>query len=180
MIELKSEQVQFMDDPRPRAKPAPEKWDVRFLDLAAVVATWSKEPNTRVGCVIVDDKRRVVATGYNGFPRGVKDTIERIEDREVKLAMTLHAEDNALLYAGRTVEGCTAYITHPPCSLCTAKLIQSGIKRVVHAKLVDASFIKRWGASLELGRKMAVEAKMALDEANYKAPRIEYVPLETK
>lgn|ERR1700752_1890992 len=181
MRELVPEEVTFIGDPRPRKLvDTSEKWDMRFLDIASVIATWSKEPNTRVGCVIVDDKRRIVATGYNGFPRGVKDAIERIEDRDVKLAMTLHAEDNALLYAGRTVEGCTAYITHPPCSLCAAKLIQSGIKRVVFAKLVDESFLKRWGSSLELGRKMAAEARMSLEEAEYLAPRIEYIPLVSK
>jgi len=144
-----------------------KKWDYRFLGLAAQIATWSKEPNTRVGCIIVNDKRRIIATGYNGFPRGVKDTMDRIEDREMKLAMTLHAEENALLFAGQAVEGCTAYVTHPPCSLCTAKLIQCGIKRIVHAKLIDESFRKRWGASLTLGRQLAAEAMVVMEESEY-------------
>lgn len=142
------------------------KWDHRFLDLASMVASWSKEPNTRVGCVIVDENRRIVSTGYNGFPRGVKDTLDRINDRDTKLALTLHAEENALLYAGANVDGCTAYVTHPPCSTCTAKLIQSGIKRVVHCKLTDSSFFTRWGSSMRLGREIAEETGMVIEESS--------------
>lgn len=145
------------------------KWQYRFLQMAALIGSWSKEPRTKVGCVIVDDKRRIVATGYNGFPRGVKDIDVIINDpanRDTKLAMTLHAEENALLVAGRGVEGCTAYITHPPCSLCMARLIQSGIKRVVYARLVDESFRVRWADSLKLSFTMAMQSGVELAESD--------------
>lgn len=149
------------------------KWDHRFLELAALIATWSKEPNTRVGCVIVGRNLQVVSTGFNGFPRGVKDSVERICDRETKLAMTLHAEDNALLSATRSLHGCTAYITHPPCSLCAAKLIQKGVKRVVYAKLTDRGFLTRWGKSMGLGQQMASEAKVQIQESDFVIPVVE-------
>lgn len=146
-----------------REAPDRNKWDRRFTEVASLVANWSKEPNTRVGCVLVDGQRRIIATGYNGFPRGVNDTVQRIQDRDVKLALTLHAEENALLFAGREAQGCTAYVTHPPCSLCTAKLIQAGVSRVVHLPLTDESFVARWGASLKLGQELAHEAGMVLE-----------------
>lgn len=107
----------------------PNKWDQRFLDMAALVASWSKDASTQVGAVIVDAKNRVVSVGYNGFPRGVEDVAL---DRDEKLRRTIHAEENALLFARSHVEGCTVYVTHHPCSKCAAKLIQSGIARVVY------------------------------------------------
>ena len=74
-----------------------DNWDKRFLDLAEHVAGWSKDPSTQVGCVIVNDKRVVVGLGYNGFPRGVEDTPERLNDRPTKYLMVQHAEVNAIL-----------------------------------------------------------------------------------
>jgi dCMP deaminase len=106
------------------------KWDARFLSLAEHVAQWSKDPSTKVGAVIVDDKRRVVGVGYNGFARGVKDTDERLQNRDVKYKLVVHAESNALDNAAYT-EGCTLYCTFFPCPQCAARIIQKGIRRVV-------------------------------------------------
>ena len=107
------------------------KWDKRFLELAEHVAQWSKDPRTKVGAVIVDDKKRVVSLGYNGFPRGVDDDDDRYEDRETKHLFVSHAERNALDNAPRSVEGCTLYATLKPCSECAKSIIQNGITRVV-------------------------------------------------
>jgi dCMP deaminase len=108
------------------------KWDTRFLELATLVSTWSKDPSTKVGAVIVDDNKRVVSVGFNGFPRGVKDDFTRYEDRELKLKMVVHAEINAILFAKQPLDGCTLYtVPFQPCSRCAAQVIQSGIKRVV-------------------------------------------------
>jgi dCMP deaminase len=82
-------------------------WDLRFLTLAKTVSTWSKDPSTKVGAVIVDKNRRVVSLGYNGFPKGVKDTIEKLEDREQKYKHMVHAERNAMLFANKSLKGCT-------------------------------------------------------------------------
>lgn len=92
------------------------KWDRRMLGLVNLVATWSKDPSTGVGAVIVDSKNRIVSVGFNGFPRAVCDSDEALFDRDEKLRRTIHAEENALLFAGRSVEGCTIYVTHPPCA----------------------------------------------------------------
>lgn len=111
------------------------KWDTRFMRLAREIATWSKDPSSKIGAVIVNDDRRILATGYNGFPKGIQDTSERLNDREQKYSMIVHAELNALmnaLYAGVSVKGATLYVYGlPVCSDCTKSVIQSGIERIV-------------------------------------------------
>src|SRR3990172_2103187 len=82
-----------------------DAWDSRFLRLAEFVAQWSKDPNTKVGAVIVDGTHRIVSLGFNGFPRGVDDD-ERLRNRELKLKLMVHAEMNAILFAGRALDGC--------------------------------------------------------------------------
>lgn len=108
-----------------------EVWDLRFLNLAKEVSTWSRDPTTKVGAVIVDTKRRVVSLGYNGFPRGVYDFEERLSDRETKHKFTCHAERNALDQSPINVEGCTLYSTLYPCHECAKGIVQRGIVRVV-------------------------------------------------
>ena len=107
------------------------KWAARFLDLADHVATWSKDPRTQVGCVIVDKHNRIVSLGFNGFPRGVKDLAERYNDRPTKHLFVAHAERNALDNAPLSVEGCTLYNPLLPCSECAKSIIQKGITKVV-------------------------------------------------
>lgn len=133
-----------------------DKWHLRFLRLAREVSTWSKDPSTKVGCVIVSPDRRVVSLGFNGLPAGIRDSADRLADREVKLALTLHAEENALLFAKGSVAGCAAYVTRHPCSQCAAKLIQSGVCEVCY--LYDEDFEIRWADSLKYSR-------LALNEA---------------
>lgn len=106
-------------------------WDKRFLDLAQQVASWSKDPSTKVGCVLVNNKKIVIGMGYNGFPRGVDDTQERWTDKETKYKFVVHAEANAILNSTKDVEGCAAFSTLMPCEGCTKLLIQSGISVLV-------------------------------------------------
>lgn len=91
------------------------KWDARMLAVASLISGWSKDPSTGVGAVIVDPQNRVVSMGFNGFPRAVKDSASAMLNRDEKLRRTIHAEDNALLFARRDVAGCSIYVTHPPC-----------------------------------------------------------------
>ena len=134
----------------------PDKWDLRYLGLCAYIAQWSKDPSTKVGAVIVDHKNRIVSQGFNGFPRGVKDLHRRYNNRETKLNMVIHAEENALIFAQRSVEGCTAYVWPlPPCSNCAAKLIQAGISRVVSRTPNPNS---KWKESIERSISMFEEA----------------------
>lgn len=115
-------------------------WDWRFLDLASHVAGWSKDPSTKVGAVIVNEKRQVLGMGYNGFPRGVDDDHHRYEDRETKLLFVAHAERNALDNTFTDSEGATLYSTLFPCTDCAKGIIQRGIKRVVTTKPSETQY----------------------------------------
>jgi len=134
-------------------------WDKRFLDLAEHVAQWSKDPRTKVGAVIVDEKKRVVSVGYNGFPRGVDDDEHRYEDRELKHLFVAHAERNALDNSPMPVDGFTLYSPLMPCSECAKSIIQNGITRVVsYAPTRDGT-----GFNWHITLKMFDEAGVTLD-----------------
>ena len=132
------------------------KWDTRFLGLAAHISSWSKDPSSQVGAVITDGNR-IVSLGYNGFAHGVHDTTERLTDRNRKLNLTIHAEENAMIFAKRDLSACTVYVTHPPCPRCASKLIQEEIRRVVHITPSE-DFLSRWADDLELSGEMYREA----------------------
>lgn len=135
------------------------KWDKRFIGLALHVAEWSKDPSTRVGAVIVDNKQRVISMGYNGPPRGVSD---HYVTREDKLFKTIHAEENAVLFAKQDLTGATVYVTHPPCANCAAKLVQSGVSRVVFPSPSE-DFLSRWKESYYAALGMFVEAGVTVE-----------------
>lgn len=133
------------------------KWDQRFIELARHVAQWSKDPSTKVGCVLVDKNRIVIGMGYNGFPRGISDDQERYENRPVKYMMVQHAEANALFNTTVSVRGATAYVTHPPCCNCAGALIQSGVTRIVTVT-PDEGLAERFKESFEISETMFHEA----------------------
>ena len=137
-----------------------KEWDYRFLSMAELISTWSKDPSTKVGAVIVDEDRRIVSLGYNGFPFGISDD-NRLDNREIKYKMVIHAECNALLFASEPPVGCTIY-THPfmPCPKCAGMIIQSGIRRVVSYKNTN----ERWSEDFLLSMKMFMEAGIKLLE----------------
>ncbi len=138
-------------------------WDLRYLELARLIASWSKDPSTGVGACLVDPDHRLVSLGYNGLPRGIDDHPERLHHRDTKLALTLHAEQNALLFAQRPVTGCTCYTWPlPPCSACSALLIQAGIGRIVSVTPAPA-IAYRWGQSLAQGAAILDEARIPRD-----------------
>lgn len=134
-------------------------WDYRFFDLAAHVATWSKDPSTKVGAVIVNNERQVLGMGYNGFPRGVEDHEHRYEDRTTKLLFVAHAERNALDNAA-DVRGATLYSTLFPCTDCAKGIIQRGIKRVVTSEPSPAQH-RRFNC--DISAMMFEEAGVELD-----------------
>lgn len=138
-----------------------ERWDRRFLLWSLVIAKASKDPSTQVGAVITRLDRSVASVGYNGFPRGVEDSLERLTDRRFKYPMVVHAEANAIAAAKEPLNGFTLYCTHPPCATCAGLIIQSGISRVV-ALEPSAAMIERWGDSFSLMRVMVEEARVGL------------------
>lgn len=134
---------------------ASDKWHSWFIGLAKYVASASKDPSTKVGAVIIDDDRRIVSCGYNGLPRGVEDSFERLTNRDLKYKMIVHAERNALLFARGSVKGCTLY-TYPmmPCATCCSMVIQAGITKVI----APASDNPRWQEDMKMSMELFAEA----------------------
>lgn len=138
------------------------RWDKRFLDLAEFISTWSKDPSTKVGAVITDNKHRIVSVGFNGFPTGIDDD-SRLLFRDEKYKIIVHGEMNAILFANRNLEGCTLY-TYPfmPCPKCASMIVQTGIARVVSYKTDN----DRWEPEFKTSRQLFEEANIILEEHN--------------
>jgi dCMP deaminase len=138
------------------------KWDKRFIEMAYLVAGWSKDPSTKCGAVITDGNR-LVSVGFNGFPQGTNDDPELYHDRDEKYRRVQHSERNAILFAERSLRGCTMYVVPmPPCSQCAGMIIQSGIKRVVTVK-PSPEHIERWGKDIQSTLSMFDEAGVKID-----------------
>lgn len=144
------------------------KWDGRFMEMAELVGTWSScyQENRQVGAVIVKDKR-IITTGYNGAPSGIKSCKEKQECLRQKLniksgtqheiSYAVHAEQNAIIQAaklGISVQDATLYCTHQPCSICAKMIINSGIKRIVY----------KHGYPDEFSLSMIDEAKVCIEK----------------
>lgn len=136
------------------------KWTRRYLDIANEVSKWSKDPSVKVGAVAVGVKGQILSQGYNGFPRGVKDTDGRYEDREEKYKYVVHGEMNAIYnacHSGASLDGATLYVTGlPVCSECAKGIIQVGIKRVIMEYPKDIP--DRWRNSMKTTEQMFKES----------------------
>ena len=138
-------------------------WDLRFIGLAQHISTWSKDPSTKVGCVVVGEDREIRSTGFNGFPRGINDDEERLTDREKKYPLICHAEENAIMHAARigvSLKDSTAYVTWPPCSRCARSLIQAGIREIVYPE--TGKIPERWVEDFTISDSMLNEAGVAV------------------
>jgi len=150
-----------------------DRWDRHFLALALQHAQMSKDPSSKVGAVIVGPDREILSVGFNGFPRGVADTPKRLNDREEKYRLIVHAEANAMLAAARVgirLKGATLYTApYLPCTRCAVEVIQAGIVEVVSPPL--ATHPERWQADMAAARALFWEAgvkcrEVSLDEAS--------------
>ena len=134
-----------------------DKWDARFMELARVIANWAScyRPNRKIGCVIVKNKR-IVTTGYNGAPAGIRTCVERGEclrkkigvesGTRAELCYAIHAEQNAIIQAaklGSSIEGATLYCTHQPCVICAKMIVNAGISRVVYEEGYPDDFARQ-------------------------------------
>lgn len=168
------------------------RWDNYFMDVALRTAMLSKDPSTRVGAVLAryDTPLAIISTGYNGFPRGVYDTEQRLNERELKLQLVVHAEQNAILNAARSgvstvgsvlylaacdADGKTAW-GGPPCVRCAVECIQAGINEIVSRPFKHAP--SRWKESIELARAVLAEAGVSYREIDHDA-QTQYRTLET-
>ncbi|MBD5560009.1 MAG: dCMP deaminase family protein [Clostridia bacterium] len=132
------------------------KWDQRFMEMAELIAGWSScyKENRSVGALIVKNKR-ILTTGYNGAPAGVKSCRERgtcmrldmgiPSGERQELCYAIHAEQNAIIQAaklGVSIVGSTMYCTHQPCSICAKMIVNSGIRRVVYREPYPDEFAR--------------------------------------
>ena len=151
------------------------RWHTHFLNLAQQHAKMSKDPNTKVGAVIIGPDREIRSMGFNGFPRLIADTPERLADREMKLKLVVHGEMNAILAAARVgvpIKGCTLYLActdasgavwgGPPCTRCTVEAIQAGIAHIVSRPFKDVP--SRWKDDIEMARGLLQEAGITYEE----------------
>lgn len=141
------------------------KWDRRFVELAKHIAGWSKDPSTKVGCVVVGPDREIRSTGFNGFPRGIDDSAERLQDRDKKYPLICHAEENAIMHAARTgvsLKGCVAFVTWPPCTRCARSLLQAGVAEVAYPAQLEIP--ERWRDDFSMSMAMFEEAGIGVRE----------------
>lgn len=140
------------------------KWDIRFLQLAKLVSSWSKDPSTKTGAVIVAPDKHVISVGFNGFPRGMPDGDEIYANREEKYSRIVHCEMNALLHSHESTQGATLY-TYPflSCDRCAVHMLQAGIVRFVAPKL-NTEAGARWEPTFVKTRKYCDECGIAHEE----------------
>lgn len=148
-------------------------WDKRWMDLATLVSSWSKDRSRKCGAVIVDHRESVVSLGWNGFPRGINDNVDERHERPAKYQWTEHAERNAIYGAasrGHSVQGCTMYVSWYPCADCARAIIQSGIGFLV---CVEPDWNDpRWASDFAVVKTMFDEAVVEVDFVHgFEAPR---------
>jgi dCMP deaminase len=137
------------------------KWVARFTNLAEEISTWSKDPSSQVGAVIVRPDRTIASIGFNGFPRGVEDSPERIANRDTKLLYTIHAEMNAILSAKEPLKDYSLFVwPFQPCAHCAASIIQAGIKDVYCPFNAHLDSYERWKDSFQAALQMFDEAEV--------------------
>lgn len=144
-------------------------WDQYFMTMAYLVSMKSKDPSTRVGAVIVTKDNQVVATGYNGFPRGIEDSEDRYINKAYKYLAINHAEENAILQCARngvSAYGCRLYVPWIPCSRCAKLIIQSGITEVIYDSRFPGNKQENqsdeWRQSVIISQELLLEANVNL------------------
>jgi len=142
---------------------SPQIWGNRYRDLSKEISTWSKDPSTKVGAVVIGENGQVLSQGYNGFPRRIRDTEERWDKRERKYQLVVHAEMNAIYNAsltGVSLKGSTLYVYGCPiCNECAKGIIQVGIKKVVATKPKGVN-LDRWDKSVKVAKELFNEAEV--------------------
>ena len=135
------------------------KWSERYLNLAKEISTWSKDPSKKIGAVAVGSKGQVLSQGFNGFPRGIRDTNNRLDDRQEKYRYVVHGEMNCIYNAchnGVSLDGATLYVYGlPVCSECAKGVIQVGIKKVI---MQYEDEVPQWEESYKITEAMFREA----------------------
>ncbi len=110
---------------------------LKYINIAKQIATFSKDPSTKVGAIIVSNNdNRIISTGYNGFIKDCNESLMTFE-KPLKYHLTIHAEMNCLLFAKRDLCDTTLYITHSPCENCLKNILQCSIKTIYYDTLYN-------------------------------------------
>jgi dCMP deaminase len=137
-------------------------WGDKYIHLAKEISTWSKDPSTKIGAVVIGEHGQILSQGYNGFPRGINDTPERLNDRERKYELIVHAEMNAIYNAclnGVSLKDSTLYVYGLPiCNECAKGIIQVGIKKVVAMR--PQIYNSQWDKSIKDAEALFREAEV--------------------
>lgn len=142
------------------------------MEMAKEVAQWSKDPSTKIGAIAIGDNHRVLSTGYNGFPRGIDDSEDRLNNRALKYKYVVHAEQNCIYNAclnGISLAGASLYVYGLPiCSDCAKGIIQVGIKEII----IDESCFDRsdWNESWDLSKSFFNESGIRIRYVNLPKP----------
>lgn len=160
---------------RPRNVPS---WDDYFMAMCFIVASRSKDPSTQHGAIIVDDKHRIRATGYNGVPASIAD-VEIDWSRPAKYPFIVHAESNAIDQAAGgpdVLEGTTIYITGLPCSECMKRIVSKKIRKVIYGpqttNMIDHA---DWENTKELVRLSRITFERYIGNLNWLRDRISWM-----
>jgi len=141
-----------------------DKWISRFLSAADFFSSWSRDTSLKVGAIIVDSGKEIIATGYNDLPRNVDDSIISRFHSPLKDMWTEHAERNAIYNAARkgvSTLNCTLFCTMFPCSECARGIIQSGIKCVI-VKSDNLAKKDKWTTKMQESKTMLEEAGISV------------------
>src|SRR4051812_38361178 len=144
-----------------------EKWDIRFLELAKLISSWSKDPSTKAGAVIVRPDKSIASVGFNGFPKYMPDNEDWYSNREEKYSRIVHCEVNALIHCRESLEGYILY-TYPfmSCDRCCVQMIQAGIKRMV-APVPSQDALTRWAESFNRSRSYCEQSGVEVNEVPF-------------
>lgn len=145
------------------------QWCDRFLRLAEEVASWSKDPKGGVGAVLVDERKRVIGLGFNGFPDRIPDDPALLADQAAKLPRMIHAEVNAVLNATVPVHGATLFTTLAPCAECAKLLIQAGVVAVYRRPHPEHRH-RRWAESFQIAETILNEAGVEVESIDPEPP----------
>lgn len=144
-----------------------KRWDERYVNLAREVATWSKDPSTKVGAVLVRPNNSVASTGFNGFPPGHDDSPELYGNRAYKYDHVVHAEVNALQFSEGAAKGATLYTSFPPCPACVSHAAASGVVRMVSPPINtegrNREWVWEWEQNVRTSLKLAARYGIALE-----------------
>lgn len=139
-------------------------WNKRKLNFVqGEINSWSKDPSTKVSAALFDGKYQI-CSAYNGFPPGVEDTEERLNNRELKYKFVQHAEQNLISTCARLgikTLGMSVAITHHPCANCAGVLVSAGISEIIVPSPTE-DMLSRWSEEFKLAKKILEEGGIKL------------------